>query len=72
MHTLKSMRVIYCFRTGLKQHPNICHGSLLLSLSARTCLLCRDNRSKLRQEILVERRSESEPACNKDKPDHPF
>lgn len=68
MRTLKDMRVIYWFRTGLKQHPNICHGSLLLSFSARTCFLCRDNRSTLRQEILVERRS----ACNKDKPDHPF
>lgn len=72
MRTVKGMRVIYSFRTSLKQNPNTCHGSLLLRLSTRTCFLCRDNRPKLRQEVLVERRSESEPACNKDKPDHRF
>lgn len=43
MHTLGGLRVIHSFRTGLKQHPNICHSSLLLRLSARTFSLQRQS-----------------------------
>lgn len=40
VYTPEGLRVINSFRTGLKQHANICHGSLVFRPSTRTCFLC--------------------------------